>query len=132
MAIDIKWGNKEKTYVYARFHPRWTWKDNANTRKLYVEMMKTVPHRVDIIADFTGVSTLPANMFVNIRKLINDKLPNEGYFIMLGTGSFIQNMYQIIVKIIPKIVQQYIIVDTLDKAFEIVASGRSDEELAQK
>lgn len=126
MTIQIEWGDDQKTYVYSRFHPGWTWKDNAETRAKYVEMMKSVPHRVDVIGDFTDASTLPTNLFENMRQIANDKLPNEGYVILLGVSYFVRKMYYVIIRIVPSIAKYYVLVGTMEEALEIVASGRAE------
>ncbi len=127
MAIHIEWGDDSKTYVYSRFHHGWTWQDNAETRAIYIEMIKNVSHRVDIVADFSNAPTLPTNLFENARQIVSsDNQANRGFFIMFGVNSFVQNMYWVVTRVIPSVAERFIIVESMQEALKIVKSDRSN------
>lgn len=129
MPIDIRWGNEDKTYVYQTYHSKWTWKEHSEIRKKYHEMIRTVSQRVDTLADFTDVSTLPTNLFSNMREVTSDRLENEGYFLIFEAGFFVRSMFQIIVRVVPTVAKNYMLVSSLEEAQKIISSGRADEAL---
>jgi|GEM_PF-3196717 len=129
MPLNIEWGNENKTFIYSRFTPDWTWDDFYANTETYVEMLKSVNHRVDFVGDFTDAALLPTRLFENTKQMHNDRLDNEGYIILMNTGRVIQTMYDAILLVLPVIKHYVIFVPDLPTAREVVNSGREMESL---
>lgn len=134
MPFEIKWGNIEKTYIYGRFPCKWTWQDIYNIRPNYDDLASSVPHRVDFIADFAEVASLPTNFIANTGKIISRNSDKEtfvrGYCIVMDIQPVVQSMISIVTTIMPAINNYIIFVHCLEEALEVVSRNRSDSNSA--
>lgn len=129
MALKIEWGDESHRYIYTKFYPSWSWQDFRANRPLYEEMVTSVRHRVDYVADLSDIASLPTNMIANSARVFDMRLENEGYAILVGAGQIIQLTYNMIEAILPIVKNYVIFVDCMDDALEIIARDRHDEEI---
>lgn len=55
MPIIPKWEDNEKTIIYVQFIDDWSWSEFTPVREIIVEMLGSVSHMVDYIADFQEI-----------------------------------------------------------------------------
>lgn len=124
--LKIEWGDESRRYVYTRFPSEWMWQEFHENRLQYEEMLSSVRHRVDFIADLTDTVSVPNNMFANIVNIFNQRLANEGYTIVIGAAQFIQVTFNMFASILPSVRRIVIFVDSMEEALEIVERDRHE------
>src|SRR5258706_8312586 len=62
LALDVTWGNPEKTYTVFKFSGRWTWDEYHAAVKKGTTMTADIPYNVNILIDMTECNLFPNNM----------------------------------------------------------------------
>ena len=125
--LKLEWGDESRRYAYTRFPSERTWQAFHANRLQYEEMLSSVSHRVDFVADLTDAVVIPGNMVSNIVSVFNKRLENEGYVILIGAGQMIQLAYNMIETILPIVKNYVIFVANMEEALELVARNRKGE-----
>jgi hypothetical protein len=94
MGIEIRWDNDEKTIIRETYNGRWTWDDfYLRITGEVPPMMKSVNHRVDVIADFRPSGPLPVGPAItNARNVIRSMPENWGCLVIVTDNRFIRVM----------------------------------------
>ncbi|MEO1287308.1 MAG: hypothetical protein AAFV93_06035 [Chloroflexota bacterium] len=122
--LKVDWGDASRTYIYTKFYPDWTWHEFHNNRLAYRSMIQSVYWRVDYLADFTGISTIPYDFLGHISMAFDMRLPNEGYVIVVGANPKIKRIAEFIIKVVPKAKISVIFANTLEEGRDLVDIDR--------
>lgn len=92
MPIQAKWNNDEKTVLRYDFEGRWTWDEYFGVMAQITNMMKSVDHRVDAIANMKpGIMPTSGSAMSSARSALRKLPPNCGVVVVV-TNSFISAM----------------------------------------
>lgn len=125
--LKLEWGDESRRYVYTRFPPEWTWQEFHANRLHYEEMLSSVSHRVDFVANLTDTVSMPGNMIANVVTVFNKRLVNEGSVIVIDAVQIIQVTYNMFASILPSVRHNVIFVANMEEALELVARNRKRE-----
>jgi hypothetical protein len=97
MPITVEWENEEKTIVHVRYKGRWTWAEfMEHAGREAAEMMKTVPHRVDVLADYFESGPLPlGGAMTQARGAIKQWPENWGILVVVSDNSIINSLVNV-------------------------------------
>lgn len=125
MSVQIVWDNSEKTIIRFIFEGKWTWEEFYPAHYKAIDMVKSVPYRVNVIVDMRkGVST-PANVLMHIKNISDKQPPNVGLSVIVTTSSFIHSLYQIGVKFYHKIGYYFSVADNLEAAYVKISQAET-------
>lgn len=120
MTIEISWLNENQTAIVYSFGTTWTWSEFSQQDKLADCMMETATCQVDIIADFTNVSSYPPNALSNFQYYVKQWNPNRGRIILVGAQLLFRTLAENIIKLAPKMSQEMTLVSTFEEARQLV------------
>jgi hypothetical protein len=93
MPITVKWDNEAKTIIRQTYERNWRWQDFFETAAQTRELVNTVSHQVDIIADFLESGPLPLGPAItNARQVLSNLPANWGCLVIVTTNGFIRVM----------------------------------------
>jgi hypothetical protein len=95
MGIHIRWDDRQQTRILIEFESLWTIDELKAAIMRADEMIISVGHRVDIIADIEGTK-LPSDPIGVLKALLEegDARANEGRRVVVGASSFIRSGYK--------------------------------------
>lgn len=95
--ISTVWDNDEHTILRVTDHKGWTWDDLEANLPIEQQMLDSVDHRVDVIADFRG-TRLPPGAITRLP-VIAQSPPytheNSGRVVMVGSPSFMKEVVDV-------------------------------------
>ena len=121
MAILTQWYDKEKNIIQQIYSSTWTVDEFLHTLHTTRSMIFSQTHTVHIFVCFAGKITLPRDFLYTLRHMEKVKAQNTGMCVIVGGGSFVHSMYDIIRHIIPCQTCRVQIAETLDAAEAIIA-----------
>lgn len=94
MPILVKWDNDAKTVIRQSFEGAWTWQEFFDScSKENAGLMKTVPHTVHILSDFTQSGPLPFGGAISqSRNVMKYYPPNWGIIVIVSGSMFIRSL----------------------------------------
>lgn len=125
MGVNVFWVNDDKTIVQYDFIGRWTWEDFYPAYEEALRMEASVTHRVDVIINLLESRSIPPNALSHLKNITDKQPDNIGVSVLVTTHRFVKVMYDMGVKFYPKMRQYFAIVETMDEAFETIASVRA-------
>jgi hypothetical protein len=93
-AITTAWDDDEKTILRVTYHLGWSWDDLEGNLTIEEEMLNSVDHKVDVIADFRG-TRLPPGAISRLPKIAQSPPythPNSGAVVMVGSPAFMREV----------------------------------------
>jgi hypothetical protein len=88
--IEVKWGNPEKTYTVFEFTGKWTWEDYYAAVKDGFEMVKDVPHTVNILIDIRNSNLFPQNMLSHFGKSMRQPPKSFDLAVVVSESGFVK------------------------------------------
>jgi hypothetical protein len=128
MAITSTWYNNEKTIIITRFETEWIWNDFHKAVREMHEMIRTVPHRVDLIM-LHKVDQPLGNPMIHFRKAFENQPDNTGQVVVVNSNlnpvakRFMNALAGIFDRAFPSKSKVYI-VDSIDEAEKLIAKSR--------
>lgn len=100
MPIIVEWDNPEKTVIRQKYVGKWTWDEFFDAcTKQSAGLMKTVPHTVHILADYSESGPLPLGGAVSQARTVTQYYPdNWGLLIIVSGNMFIKTLVNIFAK----------------------------------
>ena len=95
--IITEWDDDAKTIMVVTYQPGWTWNDLEGNLPLEQQLLDSVNHRVDVIADFRN-TRLPPGAISRLPKIAQSPPyvhPNSGDVIMVGSPAFMAEVVSI-------------------------------------
>lgn len=132
MPIIYRWGNNEKTIIYVQFIDDWSWEDIVPIRKAIVEMLASVPHTVDYIADFQEIDHIPIGALAVGRTIHKSCVHNEGVAVIVGLTPILRILFQSFIATYPASKSELALALTLDSAYQVITElqqNRSNDSL---
>jgi len=120
MAIEVAWGNPEKTIILQTYDGKWTWDEFFQASEVETgHLMDSVTHTVDVITDYTDSVSMPSSATLRFGRIYN--LPifrheNAGKLILVGPNYLIQVMVDLFQRMYPDTNIQIFTVNTIEEA----------------
>jgi hypothetical protein len=125
--IITEWDNEDKTIMHVTYQSGWTWDDLDGNLPLEEEMLDSVNHRVDVIADFRGTQ-LPPGAISRLPKIAQSPPythPNSGAVVMVGSPAFMEEVVGVYKRVYGQAAKLTMVHD-LDEARALIAKKRED------
>jgi hypothetical protein len=99
MAIDIAWGNDERTVLRWHFPSVWTWDEFDRAARQSSTLLHSVTHPVDVVM-LTGGGNFPdGNAFAHLARSLNQRYQHFNRIVVVGTEGFESKLVTILVKL---------------------------------
>jgi hypothetical protein len=122
--VRFKWLDDELTYQLYELEGAWTWDEFYPVYHEAVAEELRVGHRVDTIVDLTRSIRLPPNAISHLKGMSDNAVPNDGLNVLVTSNRTIQVLYNVAVRVYPRIGRLFIVTGTLDEARRIVEADR--------
>jgi hypothetical protein len=119
MRIPVVWENDDKTVV--RFDERgsWTWAEFDEAVDRIVALIRSVPHRVNIIV--LSPERFPSGFpLVHFQRVVLLLPHNTGKIVLINNSPFQRRLNNILMTIFPALKKQVVFVDSVDEAYEVL------------
>jgi hypothetical protein len=131
--ITTVWDEEAHTTMLVTYHPGWTWDDLEGNLVIEEEMLNSVDHKVDVIADFRGTQ-LPPGAISRLPKIAQSPPythPNSGAMVMVGSPAFMKEVVGVYKRVYGQAAKLTMVHD-LDEARRLIAQKRQEREDAAK
>ncbi len=131
MKIRVRWLDHDHRVILQTFRADWSWADFIEASRLESQMMDTVDHPVDIVADGHGVQ-LPSralSMMPEIRRssaTLNH--PNGGRYILVGVNRVVRTFVEVYTNVFQQHGEKVVFVGDFDEAYELLGLSPEDIE----
>lgn len=92
--IKTEWDDAERTIMRVTYQPGWGWSDMDQNMLIEKQMLDSVEHKVDVIADFRRTN-LPPGAISRLPKIAQSPPyihPNSGEVVMVGSPTFMEEV----------------------------------------
>lgn len=124
-ALITEWDDESHSVMRVTYQSGWTWDDMEANLSTEAQMLDSVDHRVDVIADFRGTD-LPFGAFSRLPKIAQSPPythRNSGMMVMVASPGFIQEVVAIYKRLYGH-ADKLIVVHDLDAARKLIADHR--------
>jgi len=128
MSINAQWGNNEKTIIIVQFLNDWSWSEIIPVRESIVDMVESVPHIVDYIADFRETDRIPTGGLAVGRSIYNNRIRNEGACTVVGVSPILRMLYRTFITAYPIMKNELLFVPTMNLAYQTLAEIQDDRD----
>ena len=128
MPILISWEDNDKTIIQVCFTGDWTWADFPPIRLKSIEMLNSVDHVVDFIADFRDVTRVAKGAFSVGRSITNSRLKNEGIAVVVGTSPILRVLFHTFTNTYSATRNRYFYTSTLEEAHILIKTKRQNQQ----
>lgn len=118
--IQVTWGNTEKTRLIMKFGVRWSRSEFWTASKSARNMMLSVEHSVDLLADMTLSFSTPRNVIHLVLSGMRTKTDNLGKVVVVSPTNLWLRLYQYIERAYPMDAIPVKFVETDAEAMEIL------------
>lgn len=96
MTITVKWYNPEQTIILQKREPGWTWEEFDAAVDQYVDLARSVEHRVAIMIDCLDAPNPPtASALSHYQRADRLKPENLVLMVVVSVGGFLETMGQV-------------------------------------
>jgi hypothetical protein len=95
MSVTIKWDNEERTALRYTFTGCWQWQEFQETFGQAQQMLRSVRHAVDVIADFHESSCAPTEVLARLAYVGNCPPKNLRRSVIVGTKAFAMTSFAV-------------------------------------
>src|SRR5262245_10917165 len=125
MSITVEWDDDEKTILRNDYSGAWTWEEYMEAGRKNNELIASVPHRVDIIANMrAGMMPRGGSPMAISSRVIRSAPSNRGIIVVV-TNSLVKGLLTVFKKIDNNIGPITFGAESLDEARQVVAKERS-------
>jgi len=129
--LITEWDDEAHTIMRVTYRPGWTWDDLEGNLSIEEEMLDSVDHRVDVIADFRG-TRLPPGAISRLPKIAQSPPythRNSGSVVMVGSPAFMEEVVGLYKRLYGQAARLTMVKD-LDEARALIANLRREREAA--
>ena len=132
MGITPLWDNDEHTIIRVVFEGRWTSDDFYAAFEPMVNMVEREAHPVVIILDYRESRNPPKDFLLFEGHAPENAPSNQALLIVLGANALIQSLFNLLRRIIPRVAPDFIMVGTLEEAYERAYASLSQAQSANR
>jgi hypothetical protein len=125
--LTTEWDNDDKTIMRVTYHAGWSWDDLEANLIIEAQMLDSVDHKVDVIADFRGTQ-LPPGAISRLPKIAQSPPythPNSGAMVMVGSPAFMKEVVGVYKRVYGQAAKLTMVHD-LDEARVIILQKREE------
>jgi hypothetical protein len=127
MSITVSWDNEEKTIARYTFSGKWTWLEFQTAVNQIHTMVRSVPNKVDYLAELQHSEVPVGNALFHIRRAIKAAPKNSGLLVVSGGSSFVSAIFSVIARF-----TAYVrVAPSLDEARAIIAERQRYRKIRQ-
>jgi len=126
MPVKTAWDNPQKDIIRIDVTAPWTWQDYDNCTLQLREMLLSVEHRVDFVADMTESGRVPdsTNSTQHVKRGRDVRPDNYGITVNVGANTVAKATFNAGTVLSPRNRQTIFFVDTIDEAYELIKKDR--------
>jgi hypothetical protein len=125
MAFEMYWEDQEKTILICKVNGPWKWEEYHLALDAIVEMIASVPHRVDLITLRGSGTAMPKGSSVpHYMRAARIMPPNLGRNILVVEGAEFGYASQIVRLFFKAVGSQFVLMRSLDDAHALIAFDR--------
>lgn len=95
MAIQTQWDDEQKQVIRVEVEGRWSWDELQSALERTIEMMDSVPHKVDFIIDVSRSSLIPGGATQAAQNVATPETHrNEGVKVIVGANPLMRIAYE--------------------------------------
>ena len=121
MPIFVEWFGEPKTTSCWAFQSPWTWDEFAEAQLQFRKLVNSANHEIDIVADMRLAQKPPQDVLSHFRRVQSSIHSNRYRVIMVGGSILVQNLADIFNRIYPNSRTNFIIVDNMEEALNIIS-----------
>jgi hypothetical protein len=129
MKIHLRWLDHDHRVILQTFEQGWRWADFIEASRLEQQMMDTVDHLVDIVADGRGVE-LPDHALTIMPQIAKNSAtlnhPNGGRYIVVGVNRMVRTFVEVYMTVFKQHSAKVIFATTFQEAYEILGLSPDD------
>jgi hypothetical protein len=121
MSITVTWDNATKTALRYEFAEKWYWDDFKKAFRQAQQMLASVGHIVDVIADFQNSGCVPTETLARLAYVAGNRPVNLGANIIVGSPVFDTTTFTVFGNFYGDIARTYHVTHSLDRARALLA-----------
>ena len=125
MAIELRWDDQAKTIIREDYRGQWTWDNFFAMSAQANDMMKSVPHTVDIIANMKDGMMPMSGASMSFTKKVLEALPPNWGIMIIVTNAFIRVLASVFVQFDKRLGAKVLTADSLEHAYLLLEEVRS-------
>lgn len=129
MPVHLKWWDNTETILHYQFIDPWDWNEYDTVLRQGRALMRTKNHYVGILNDMMATQKLPTSLLSKARGYISTKPKNTGWVIFATQNKFVVMMFQMFMRVYPKLAENYHIRATLDEAVSDIQAWLAENTL---
>jgi hypothetical protein len=95
MAIQTQWDDGQNKVIRVEVEGRWSWDELQTALKHTIELMDSVPHKVDFIIDVSRSSLIPGGATQAAQSVATPETHrNEGIKVVVGSNALMRIAYE--------------------------------------
>jgi hypothetical protein len=127
MGVTVAWDDEEQTVVRLTVSDTWSAEELRATGIKTILLLRSVPHPVYVITDFSASKHLPIGVFWQARELSQMRAPNWAAGIAITQDMLVKNLIDIFARIyLDNKERRSFVVRTNEEAYEIINALKKD------
>ncbi len=122
MSITITWDNEERTTLGYTFADYWEWKEFQEAFGQAQQMLQSIRHSVDVIADFHESGCVPTEALAWLAYVGNCPPKNLRRNVIVGTKAFAMTSFAVLSAFYAQQARSYQFAYTLDRARSLLGA----------
>lgn len=130
--IVTEWDDAERTIMRVTYQPGWGWTDMDQNMVIETQMLDSVSHKVDVIADFRGTN-LPPGAISRLPKIAQSPPyvhANSGEVVMVGSPAFMEEVVGVYKRVYGQ-AAKLTMVNDLAEARALIQTKRKETQTAE-
>lgn len=124
MPISVEWENADQTILRWTLSGAWTWDEYRQAQAVSHSLMRSVSHKVDIVADMRDAPTLPRDAFNSFRRYEVDLPPNRDRIVLVTNSVFVRSMAAAFNQVFRSQHVKFDLADSIEEAHILLAGSR--------
>lgn len=102
MAVAIGWADEAQSIILIEFMGQWTWAEFHHADEQSRAMIRSIPHTINMMVDFTESTDLPNGALTELRTMIKRMEHRATDIIIVGSNMLIETTFQMFYKLYGK------------------------------
>ncbi len=133
MAIEVSWGNPERTVIRMDFAADWTYDEVFVALDDIADMLDAIQHPAITVADMSSSKFAP-NISLNVYRRVAESRflnhPNLSVLCLMGVQTYVRMLVVTFSKLFPKAYRKFRMVETVEEALQYIPTAVPSERTA--
>ncbi len=130
MPVHLKWWDDTETILHYEFTDPWDWNEYDTVLRQGRALMREKDHYVGILNDMMHTQKLPTSLLSKARGYISTKPKNTGRVIFATQNKFVVMMFQMFIRVYPKLAENYHIRSHLEESVQEIQAWLAENTLS--